>query len=392
MGAIALGRVRVRALGGFVACAVLAAALAWASVEANHSRACALRESPVAESCTYPPAGSAAEIQSLRERIRRNPGDSNAYAELALAYRGAGKQELVKVASRLAPRDPRLLLYRAAFAVDRGAWKEAAAHLVELVERHDVPAAIDALAQLIANGQGAVLEPYLTAGSRWFPPVLVRMREAGGRVTPALPLVTTAFNLGIVDLATVRSYVRELKTMQAWADAYGLWLSIHGRSMPALFNGSFDNDFEPDGFDWEVPEAGPNHRRGVVVEQRRMDQRGGVLELELTGREITQPIVRQDLFIGPGTYRLRGEYLTRHLRADDGFGWAIRCRGAVAGKARPLAETGGIWQSMAFEFTVPANCGLVVTLQFEALTTVQAISGARGRIALDSLTLEKSAQ
>jgi hypothetical protein len=259
--------------------------------------------------------------------------------------------------------------------------------LVELADKRDVALAVDALAWLAQNGHGPLLEPYVTPGSHWLPRVVARLRGAGLPLAGALPLVIRAAQLGVIDADTARQYVRELKAARAWGDAYALWLSLHGKSVPLLFNAGFDTTFELDGFDWEVP--APARRPGVVIERRRAEQRGAVLDLNFTGRPMTLPIVRQYLFIAPGRYRLRGDVLARQFRMEGGVVWAVRCDTALAGASPPLRDTLGLWRTFEFEFTVPAGCGAVASLQLETPAPADAMLGARGRVSFDAFSLER---
>jgi hypothetical protein len=379
------------ASAGFLACCAAAAVLVgWMSVSINRERTCTLQEGPSAELCaSQTTPGSDAETARLRARIARDPGDANAYVELALADRSAKQDELVDTASTLAPRDPNLLARRADAALKRQDWRGAVPPLIELADKREADVAVKALASLVGIGQWPLLEPYLTPGSRWLPRLLGQMRDAGQPFSAALPLVVRAQERGVLDSETVRGYVRDLKAQGAWADAYALWLSLHGKTLPALFNASFDHAFETDGFDWEVPSAGPPRRAGVVAERRRAEERGGVLELQFTGRAIQLPIVRQYLFIGPGRYRMRGDHRTHQFRMEEGLRWAVRCDKAVVGASPALGETGGLWRRFEFEFTVPPGCPLVASLQLETAPTSDAVLGARGRVSFDAFELEK---
>jgi hypothetical protein len=378
---------------GFAASCVGAALIVgWMAVGINHERSCAQQESPAASFCAPVPAsGSPEEARMLRAHIARNPGDAGAYVALALADRSPSHDELVSVASQLAPREPNLLLHRAAAALDRRDWAAAVPPLVELADRRDAAPAAKSLANLVAMGQGRLLEPYLTPGNRWLERMLAQMRTADTPFSSALPLVIRALQLGVLDGETVRRYVRDLKAQGAWADAYALWLSLHGQALPALFNGSFDHAFELDGFDWEIPASGPARRAGVIAERRRSEGRGGVLELKFTSRAIQLPMVRQYLFIGPGRYRLAGDYMTRQFRIENGLQWTVRCGARSAGASVPMQDTGGLWRPLDFVFTVPADCGLVASLQLETAAPADAALGARGRVSFDGFQLEKVA-
>lgn len=368
-------------------CVAVATIVGVMSVSVNRERTCALQESIGAGLCSPPAPGSPAEIEMLRARIARDPGDANAYTALALADRSSRHDELIDVAAGLAPREPNLLLHRARAALERQDWAAAAAPLVELADKHNVLVATQSLAYLVRIGQGGLLERHLTPGSIWLQRLLGQMRVSDASISGALPLVIRAQQRGVIDIETTRGYVRDLKAKGAWADAYALWLSLHGKALPALFNGSFDHAFELDGFDWEVPAAGPARRIGAIVERRRTEGRGSVLELQFTGRAIQLPIVRQYLFIGPGRYRLQGDQRTHQFRTEEGLRWTVRCGTAMVGGSGPIRDTNGLWQPFGFDFTVPTDCGLVASLQLETVLPADAALGARGRVSFDAFEL-----
>jgi hypothetical protein len=144
-----------------------------------------------------------------------------------------------------------------------------------------------------------------------------------------------------------------------------------------------------DGFDWEIQE-GPSGRGGVQVSRRRFPARGPVLEVQFTGRSVQAVPVRQMLFVGPGRYRLIGQYRTESLRTEQGLVWAVRCLAgpaALAGRSEPLIDSQGTWGTFAFEVVVPAGCGPVASLQLETAAPYEAAAGLRGRALFDSLAL-----
>jgi hypothetical protein len=368
----------------------MAIALGALAIDVNIERTCTLRESVGAALCTPPAQGSGAQLEQLRARIARDPGDADAYVALALADRSAQRQQLVETASQLAPREPNLLLYRAAAAFDRRDWRAAVPALIELADGRDAPIAVKSLAWLVGIGQGALLEPYLAPGSRWLERMLAQMRETGTPFAGALPLVVRALQLGTMDADTIRGYVRDLKSQGSWTDAYALWLSLHGQAQPVLFNGGFDHAFEADGFDWEIPAAAPAHRAGAVVERRRVEERGGTLDVQFTGRSLELPIVRQYLFIAPGRYRLRGEYMARQFRSEGGLQWIVRCGPRTIASGPPVSDTGGLWRRFDLDVPVPADCGVIASLQLETVSASEAALGARGRVAFDAFDLERT--
>lgn len=371
----------------------VAALLAWLCIVVNLERACVVADTPYLDLCPGSVPGSD-RLSQLRSRIAANPGDTRAYVQLALADRSATQASAVAAAARLAPHEPNILTAQAAAALDRQDWPGAATALVALTEYRQQPRAALALAAMIAQGHGPLLADHLTPGSRWFRQVLAQMAQAGGPFSTALPLVVRALRAEVLDAQTVLAYVRQLKAAGAWVDAYSLWLTLSGKALPLVYNGGFDEPFQPDGFDWELPPPAPASRAGAFVERRGGDHRGAVLDIRFTGRAIHVPLVRQHLFLGEGRYRLRGDYMTRQLRMESGLAWTIACTAAPvqAGKSDALVDTAGVWHPFSFEFSVPPGCGMVASLQLETFAPSQAPLGARGRAAFDALALEKIAQ
>jgi hypothetical protein len=188
--------------------------------------------------------------------------------------------------------------------------------------------------------------------------------------------------------------MRSLKASGQWLDAYGLWIAHHkGEAVPLLYNGGFDQPIESDGFDWEFTNA-PRSRAGVLIEQEAVARRGLVLDLDFTGRGFASPIVRQYLFLAPGTYRMRGEYMAPKLRSEEGLAWSVQCtagRKAVLGRSQGLRETGGVWKPFEFEFTVPPDCGAVASLQLDPAAAFEATTGLKGTVSFDAFSLARAA-
>lgn len=374
-----------------IAAGTLAAGLlAWISIAVNLERACVVADTPYLDLCPAPP-GNEARLSMLRSRIAANPGDTRAYVQLALTDRSGAHRSALTAAARLAPSEPNILTAQAAAALNRQDWLAAAGPLVALTEYRGQPRAARALATMIAQGHGSLLADYITPGSRWLPQVLAQMASAGGHFSTALPLVVRALGAGVLDAPTVLAYVRQLKAAGAWVDAYSLWLAMGGKPLPLVYNGGFDEPFQPDGFDWEPARGVPANRTGAFVERRGGDHRGAVLDIRFTGRPIQLPLVRQHLFLGEGRYRLRGDYMARQLRMESGLAWSVACTAAPvqAGRSAALPDTAGIWLPFSFEFSVPAGCGMVASLQLETFAASEAVLGAHGRVAFDALALER---
>jgi len=190
---------------------------------------------------------------------------------------------------------------------------------------------------------------------------------------------------------TIQAYIRALKADGKWADAYGLWLAQQRGPTPLLYNGSFDQPFQPDGFDWEVTPVLPS-LAGASVSQRGMSNRGRVLEIEFTGRPVAIPILRQYVFTAPGKYLLRGRYKASRLRMEQGLAWTVRCTDArsakaLAGRSEGLQDTVGAWRSFQFAFAIPHDCGLVASVQLETFAPYEATAGFKGRASFDGLEL-----
>ncbi len=362
-----------------------AAVLAWLALDLNLRRACTVNDTPYLPLCA--PGAALGDAAGLRERIARNPADTAAYVQLALREAPANADSLA-AAARLAPTHPQVLMLRAATALDRGDWTTAAGLLVALVEHHRNDNAARALAVLAGTGHGDVLLPHVAPGSRWPVSVLAQLPEAKVPFSAMLPLVAQGWRQGVLDDDAMRGYVRDLKAAGAWGDAYSLWLAMHGNAAPILFNGSFDQPLEAGGFDWEPAEQ-PPARAGVLFAQVGADGRGNVLELRFTGRPLPVPLLHQQLFLGEGRYRLRGQYRATQLRMEQGLAWVLQCvaPNTPALRSAPLAGRGPQWQPFEFEFAVPRGCGAVATLRLEPAAAFEARTGARGAVAFDDLSL-----
>jgi hypothetical protein len=369
----------------------VAAWLVWTAAAVHLERACVLLDTPYLPLCTE--AESKAERQSkLRARLASAPGDSAAWIQLTNLETGALEKPLLRAAATLAPNEPNVLMWRAGAALAANDLDEATKVLVQLVEYRGSGEAADALAVIVASGQGtALLRPYLATASRWLPRVLASMSQRKLPLTTALPLLAEASAKAALPQQTIRAYIRSLKTAGHWADAYGLWSAQQKGPSPLLHNGSFDQPFQADGFDWELTATLPS-RAGALVAQRGAANRGQVLDIEFTGRPVALPIIRQHVFAGPGKYQLRGRYMSSRLRAEEGLAWVVRCTDgrradAVAGQSAGLKDTAGKWETFQFGFSVPPDCGLVVSLQLETFAASEAAAGFKGRASFDALEL-----
>jgi hypothetical protein len=298
---------------------------------------------------------------------------------------------LLDAAARLAPTNSSVVSMQAAQALEQQDLPAAIAPLVSLVEHgHNDKAAL-VLARLIASGRWQLLADYVTPGTHWFDKVLAQMSSAQGPFSAALPLVVLGLDRGVFAPTELMPYVRLLKTSGAWNDAYSLWVALHQGKSPTIYNAGFSQPFEEDGFDWELTAQHPIGRAGAIIGRASDETRGSLLDIRFTGRSFAVPLIRQYLFLGPGRYRLRGDYKTAQLRMEQGLAWTVRCTAskAEAGRSQGLNDTANTWQRFEFVFSVPPNCGWVSSLQLEAFAPFEATLGSRGRASFDALALEK---
>lgn len=373
-----------------LAAAAVAAALLWAGVSAHLKLACVVKDTPYLPLCDSA-ADTAQERQhALGERIARNPGDSWAWVRLVSAQDAAADTPVLQGAAVLAPHHANVLKRRAGEALQEGRLEEGVDLLMQLIRHRGNAEAAQGIARLATTPGGMdLLRPHLPQARRWLPATLNAMQALKIPPSHALPLVAESLRLGVLDEATRRRYMRALKASGAWLDAYGLWLAQHSNTVPLLYNGNFDAAFVVDGFDWEYTPV-TRSRAGVIVNQLPIARRGLVLELEFTGRSFTTPVLRQHVFVPPGNYRLRGEYMASKLRSESGLAWKVVCTttGAQApARMEPMQDTGGLWKEASLAFTIPADCGPVASLQLEPTAAYEANAGIKGRVELDAISL-----
>jgi hypothetical protein len=346
-------------------------------------------DTPYLPLCSAPASPEDLQAQ-LRERIERDPGDSEAWVQLLVAVGPQQMQGPLAGAVALAPGDPDVLTRHALAALEAGKLPEAVRLLIDNIRYRSNWASAQALARILAAPAGInLLRPYLGTAHEWLPSVVAAMGPVKTPPPLAMPLILQAQEKGQFPDGAWRGYMRTLKTGGYWVDAYGLWLASRKDPVPLLYNGSFDDPFEQDGFDWEF-NLQPRSRAGVLMEQQVLARRGMVLDLEFTGRSFQTPILRQYVFAAPGGYRFQGEYMASKFRSDQGLVWSVVCsagRRTVAGRSEPLQDTGGLWKKVELQFTIPPDCGPVASVQLEPAAPFEATSGMRGEVLLDAYSL-----
>lgn len=363
------------------------------SVDTHLRRACVELDTPYLPLCAEPPATPEGRRQALHERLARHPGDSTAWTRLLASETMEGAPAVLPGATLSAPHHHYVARWRAVQAMQQGRMDEAVATLVQILRNQSSYETATALARIAASQEGTqLLRPHLATAGEWLPAVLgasASLKQPPGEM---LALVAGAVGEGTLPPPARQQYMRSLKGAGQWLDAYGLWVSQHRDAVPLLYNAGFDQQFERDGFDWELTEV-PRSRAGALFEHVSVARRGLVLGVEFTGRSLPSPIVRQYLFAQPGAYRLRGEYMASKLRSEEGLAWTVQCtagRKAVVGRSQALRESGGVWRTLEFEFTVPPDCGVVASLQLEAAAPYEAVAGMKGYAAFDAFSLART--
>lgn len=385
------------ARGALLVLALWLGAQAW---QRNLAEACWLDEWPRLGSCTplaerpLPEQGAA-----LRERVARNPGDSQAWVALAaLAQRpggaaGVDAPTVLATAARLAPNDRRVLAMQANLALQAQDWPTLVAKLVPLAQFHNSPEAATALGALVQDAAqvpalAAALSERLRVDARWLGRALHAMARDKRPLGFAMPLVSQAIAQGQLSPELGQFVMRQLKAQGQWVDAYAVWLALWKMPLGLLFNGDFEQPFVPHGFDWEVTDT-QRHRAGARVNLINRGERGQVLQVVLTGRQMQMPMVRQHLVLPPGLYRFSGEFQSTELRSAQGLAWVLSCAkgGQELGRTPPIQAQGRSWQRLELAFTVPSDCGPGVELALRTQAAFEARAGVRGEVLFDRFAL-----
>ncbi len=387
----------VRLLAGLV----LLLGLGWMVIEPNLQQACHWRQWPDLNRCAEPARQTEPQqVQALREQINANPGDALSYAALATFSQlpqgipGLDSQAVLAAAGQLAPQNRFVLRLLANQALARQQWPQAAEMLVRLSLLMGDGEATRALAKMVAQSgsdkaQLAALVAQLKLDSRWLDRVLRSMPAAKLPVVQAMPLIEQAMALQRLQPELGQMLVRQLIAEGVWLDAYAIWLHLWQRPLGLLFNGSFEQDFVPGGFDWNV-NGSNNYRAGARMWQPHVSGRGRVLEVEFSGRTIAQPMLSQLLVLTPGQYRLSGNFRSGNLRSNAGLAWVFSCAAdrRELGRSAALRLSGASWEEFTIDLTVPTDCGLGVRLSLQTFAGYESTTGLRGEVQFDNLQLQ----
>lgn len=397
-----------RSTGGAVSILLAVLVAIWLghqSLVANVQHACREGQWPGFAACAPAtqgadtPATVAAAASSgwadAQARLQKNPGD--VWALLQLLHRagplGRDDEALLAAAAQLAPHRREVLERQLGQALTQQDWSRAVPQLVVLARQHSDAEATRTLARLLALAPQdprllAALTNALQPDSSWLDGAVRAMSSSQLPVGNAMPVVSALALAGRLTPATGLWVIGRLKQEGRWLDAHALWLQLWQRPLGLLFNGDFEQAFVSGAFDWEVPEPG-NSRVGVQVERVGRGERGQVLQLRFTGRALPPALVRQDVLLPEGHYRLQGDYQSTELRSEAGLAWVLSCStGEELGRSPPLRTTGRLWSTLGLTFRVPPRCpGATLTLRTQA--PYEERTGLRGDMLIDRMRLSR---
>ena len=375
--------------------------LGWKAWDVNITMSCWKDEWPHLPVCDDIMGRTPAEkVAKLQERLAGNPGDSQAKIELATwahqpdAPPGLDAPALLAEAARAAPQDNSVLRMLANQALEKGQWPQALDPFIRLSRYHGDADATRSLAILIAQaGDNPELMAALMTATRpdgaWLDRVLRAMPREKLPLASALPLITQLTQADQLTPALGQYLIRGLKTEGLWLEAHSLWRHLWNRPLDWVFNGDFEQAFVLGGFDWEVADAN-DHRSGARIERVGRKDRGQVLQVSFTGKAMRPPVLRQDMLLLPGRYRLRGSFQSTDLRSEQGLAWVVTCAkdGRELGRSPALKTTGRDWANFEAEINMPADCSSFgARLSLQTFAPYEAKTGLRGEVLFDALQM-----
>lgn len=356
------------------------------------------------------PAGTGASIgepadaaAALRRMIGENPAEVRAILAIAqereAAGDSAGASKAYRIALDLAP-------------IGRQALALAAEHFL----RHGDPAGLEYLERLVAH--------YPDAWSRAFPVLaallardlhrtefsrLVSRNPAwlGAFIADACARGTDPSRLAMLVMessanapaapAATGCVIDRLRGAGRWEEAYHLWLNVLPKerraSVGLVFNGGFEAEPAPPGFDWRLQGA-PENQAGHTAEIVRAPGAQGlrVLRVAYNGRRQGGVPVRQYLLLAPGNYELAGMARPAGIKAARGIRWTVRCvegerpGSIVAASERFLGSSD--WRRFAVEVPIDGSCP-GYALQLEPDVEEGTVAFVEGTAWFDDLSLRR---
>jgi hypothetical protein len=360
---------------------------------------CASKEWPSKEFCGEEEIAPATELVQLSDKIRANPGDSNAWVSHVLRQsqspdlRLTDYPEWVKYAAELAPQDRRIQGVLANEALRSEEWVTAVNWLIRMARDNDDANAPVALARLMTHAPAlqAMLDHVQPSETKWIEMTLEAMRRIKQPIAQAMPIIVKALSTKSLSPVLAQRLLGQLKAEGHWLEAHAVWTAWLGQPAQFIFNGKFDRELTEGGFDWEIAPEAPS-KAGALVDLMPQPGRGGVLQIEFTGKKFPTPLVRQVLVVLPGRYVFQGEFLASRLQSKEGLVWSWVCAadGREVGRTSTLKDTTGKWQKFMFEIEIPSGCGSAVGLQLQTAVYSESLTGLKGVVMFDNFTLETS--
>lgn len=379
---------------------VATALLGWKAWQVNLAQTCWLAQWPNPDICAEVVGDEPKErLAKLRERLANNPGDSAAlvalaaYAEWPEGEPLEQKAALLDAAEKFAPQNGYVMRERLTQLLAEKRWPEALDRLTRLAQFHNDAEARRVLALMIGVAAsdpavGQALQAALKADARWLEPALRAMPGAKVPMGLAMPLISEALAAGQLQPKLSQMLIRQLRSEGLVLEAHALWMNLWKKPLGFVFNGDFEQAFIEGGFDWEVNDK-DTYKAGARVSQTRQPERGQALRVMFTGRAMKPPVLRQQLMLPPGDYRLSGEYRSGDLRSREGLAWVFTCTkgGQELGRTEALKTTGRDWKKLGAVFRVPDECGLGVTMALQTQAPYEAKAGVRGDMLFDRINL-----
>ena len=306
----------------------------------------------------------------LQRAIQGNPADARPLVDLARLRADADEQaladDMMSVADRLMPVEPRVQRGIGAYWLQRGDLEAGIGHLATaLYGDRGLATNVFPLLLLAAETPElrSALAPYTQSPPGWWQSFI---RHVASNATNADTLGTLiGMRQSSVEFP-LQAWEREIWLQRLHrdgrvAEAYLQW--VNGLDAEALqhlgyiFNGSFERPLANSGFGWfsSTPRnAGFNVAIGTtygVVGQR-------ALRVTFNGKRARFNHVHQQVFLGAGNYTVTGMARPDGLQARRGLQWRLHCSSGgnqLLGESDLLVGTSD-WRSFEFAVTVPDDC------------------------------------
>jgi hypothetical protein len=370
-----------------IALVVLSLLILWRIVAVGMSQHVAERialgdETAAAKALSWHDSQPEARLHQAQQILEQNPvgateqaraaylaNPSNPQPLLVLAKSAASDagpeatQAYIKIATDLAPANPKVAIKAAAFWMEQGDLPRAMEYWSRALEA-DLGMSkglFPILMQIAENPQARMaFADYARTAPVWWPRFFDEVARRAldvetVRILYALRRDASARPLGETERA---AYIARLQREGQATEAYLVWVNglddTRRQHLGLLFNGGFEIALTDLGFDWRRSKM-----RGVVIGTAKTFGTEGERSLHLLFQKTKGPFrhLTQDLYLSPGGYRFLGKVRPDGLKGTGGLQWAVRCGPAAA----PLAISerflgSGQWRDFTFTFELPEGC------------------------------------